>query len=444
MKDSFGHDFSGANDASLQALLQAQDELRCYLNDPAASVELALSASPDMTMAHVMKAWLYLLGTEPGGIAVARACCEAAAALPANEREQQHLKAASLLAHGHLQEAARVLEDLSLRYPHDLLALQAGHQIDFFRGDSRMLRDRIARALPAWGPGQHGRHAVLSMYAFGLEETGDYAGAERFGRQALELEPRDGWAWHAVAHVLEMRNDPAAGVAWLAPQAAVWSRDSFFAVHNWWHLALFHLELGLVDEVLRLYDGAIAGTGSSLMLDLVDASAMLWRLKLRGVDAGARWTALAERWAAASVPGLYAFNDVHAMMAYTGAGQAGRQRELLEAQRAAMERDNDNAGFTREVGEPVLRALQALSEGEGGRAAALLRRIRSQAHRFGGSHAQRDVIDLTLLAAARQAGDRPLADGLAAERERLRPWAARVAARAPQPQNAQGALLCAA
>ena len=73
--------------------------------------------------------------------------------------------------------------------------------------------------------------------------------------------------------------------------------------------------------------------------------------------------------------------------------------------------------------------------------AALLRRIRSQAHRFGGSHAQRDVIDLTLLAAARQAGDRPLADGLAAERQRLRPWAARVAARA---MPAEDALLCAA
>ncbi|MFO1265635.1 MAG: hypothetical protein U1F67_01760 [Rubrivivax sp.] len=76
------------------------------------------------------------------------------------------------------------------------------------------------------------------MHAFGLEETGDYARAERGGQRAIELEPRDTWAWHAVAHVHEMRNAPEDGIAWLL-NAAHWSRDSFFAAHNWWHLALF-------------------------------------------------------------------------------------------------------------------------------------------------------------------------------------------------------------
>jgi hypothetical protein len=62
----------------------------------------------------------------------------------------------------------------------------------------------------------------------------------------------------------------------------------------------------------------------------------------------------------------------------------------------------------------------------------LLRPVRSHAHRFGGSHAQRDLIDLTLLAAAEHAGDRPLAAALAAERVALRPaspLAQRLAAR---------------
>ena len=421
MKDPQGLALSGATDAGLQAYLEAQDQLECFIGDPVAAVERAIAASPGMTMAWLLKAWLHLLGTEPAGPAVALACCEAAGRLPATERERRHLRAATELAHGRWYRAGRVLEDLSVDEPLDLLALQAGHQIDFFTGDSRMLRDRIARALPAWQRGMHGFHAVQGMYAFGLEETGDYAAAEKHGCAAVELEPRDGWAWHAVTHVHEMRNQPAAGIEWLEPNSATWSEGSFLAVHNWWHLALFHLELGEIDQVLRLYDQAIGGPGSSVVLDMIDASAMLWRLQLRGVDVGERWPALADRWRAVLVPGLYAFNDMHAMMAYAAAGRAADQQAVLEAQRAACEREDDNALFTREVGGPATLAIQAFTKGEFARTADLLRPIRSRASRFGGSHAQRDVIDLTLLEAAARGGQDALAAALGFERLCLRP-----------------------
>ncbi|HEY0825930.1 MAG TPA: tetratricopeptide repeat protein [Ramlibacter sp.] len=420
MKDALDHELSGADAASVAAYQAALDQFRCFTGDPAALAQQAIAASPGLTMAHLLQAWLYLLGTEPAGIAVARAACAAAAALPANERERLHLQAARLLAHGHWHEAGRVLEDLSLAYPRDLLALQAGHQVDYFTGNARMLRDRIARALPAWHQGMPGYHAMLSMHAFGLEETGDYAQAERSGRRSVELEPHDGWGWHAVAHVLEMRNEPAAGVAWLGRHAATWAEGSFFAVHNWWHLALFHLEQGHVEEVLRLYDASIA-TGSAVMLDLIDATAMLWRLQLRGIDVGARWDAVADLWQAAGQPGLYAFNDLHMMMAYCGAGRAQPQARVLEAQAQAMAKDDDNAGFTRTAGHAATQAVQAFAQGEYARCVQLLRRIRHCAHVFGGSHAQRDVLDLTLLEAARRAGLEGLASGLDAERTALRP-----------------------
>ena len=139
--------------------------------------------------------------------------------------------------------------------PRDALALLAGHQIDFFTGNSRMLRDRIARAMPAWSPGMAGYHATLAMHAFGLEEMGDYARAERLGREAIGIEPRDGWAQHAVAHVMEMQSRQRDGIAWMRDNAEAWTGDSFFQVHNWWHLALFHYELGEIDEALALFDG---------------------------------------------------------------------------------------------------------------------------------------------------------------------------------------------
>jgi tetratricopeptide (TPR) repeat protein len=413
--------YTGANDASLRAYEAAVAEFRCFIGDPAAHAEQAIAASPVMPMAHVLKAWLHLLGTEPGGVAVAREACAAAAALPANEREKMHLHAATLLAHGHWYDAGRMLEDLSVAWPLDLLALIAGQQIDFFVGDSRMLRDRIARALPAWRRELPGYHAVLSMHAFGLEETGDYAQAEKQGRLAVELEPRDGWGWHAVAHVHEMRNDPVAGAEWLGRHSDSWAPGSFLAVHNWWHLALFQLELGKHDEVLKLYDTAIDAAGSCVMLELVDCSAMLWRLQLRGVDVGNRWESVADRWQAAGAPGQMAFNDLHMMMAFVGSGREAAQLAVLEAQRQALERDDDNAFFTEAVGYAAARAVQAYGAGDFARSVQSLRSIRSNAHRFGGSHAQRDVLDQTLLAAARNGGMDQLAAGLAIERLALRP-----------------------
>ena len=416
MKDSVGYEISGANAHSLEALEQGLHELRCYIGDPVASVERALAASPELAMGHVLKAYLHLMGTEPGALPVARAAHEAAQALPANDRERRHLHAIKLLTQGRWRAAGRALEDLSVEYPHDALALQCGHQVDFFTGDSRMLRDRIARALPAWGRGVAGYHAVLGMRAFGLEETGDYARAEAAGRQSVELEPRDGWGQHAVAHVMEMQDRRREGIAWMRGNSIAWSRESFFARHNWWHLALFHLGLGEINEVLALYDGPVYGEPSSVILEMIDASATLWRLHLRGVNVGSRWEALADRWIPVATAGNYAFNDVHAMIAFVGVGRGKSADAVLEAQRAAMGGTGDNVDFTREVGSPVARAIKAFGDGDYARTVELLRPIRSYSHRYGGSHAQRDLIDLTLIEAAARAGQNNLAAALRAER----------------------------
>jgi hypothetical protein len=416
MKDSAGYRVSGASAGSLDTLEQALHEFRCYIGDPPATVARALAATPELVMGHVLEAYLNLLGTEPEGLDVARHACQSARPLPANDRERRHLAAVEHLTRGRWRAAGRVLEDLSVEYPRDALALQAGHLIDFFVGDARMLRDRVARALPAWDAAVPGYHAVLGMHAFGLEETGHYARAEVDGRRSVELEPRDGWGHHAVAHVMEMQGRRRDGIAWMRANPDAWSRESFFAVHNWWHLALFHLSLDEVDEVLALYDGPIRGGVSPLILDMVDASALLWRLKLRGVDLGERWSTLADRWAPVAGAGSYAFNDMHAMMAFAGAGRTAAADALLEAQRAAMAGGADNADFIRDVGDAATRAIRAFAEGEYAETVRLLRPMRNHAHRFGGSHAQRDVIDLTLIEAAVRAGQRNLAEALLAER----------------------------
>lgn len=421
LHDSAGHAVSGANATALEHHEAALAELRCLIGDPVARNAAALAARPAFSLAHSFNAWLHLLGTEPSGRPIGRDSAAAASAHAGTEREALHAHAATLAAQGRWQAAGLALEDLSARWPTDLLALLAGHQIDFLRGDARMLRDRIARALPHWPAGTPGRHALLGMHAFGLEETADYEQAERQGRAAVELEPHDGWAWHAVAHCHEMRNRTVDGIRWLAPNRPLWSEGSFFAVHNTWHLALFHLDRGEVDTVLALYDEVIGGPGSSVVFDLLDQTALLWRLSLRGIDTGPRWQAVAERWMPLAAAGRHAFNDLHAMLAFASTGRGAPQRALLAAQDEAMARDDDNAAWTREIGRPAVLAAQAFVEGDHARVLALLRPIRSSAHRFGGSHAQRDLIDLTLIESALRGGQGALAAALAEERLALRP-----------------------
>ena len=420
VKDLHGHALSGASGRAAEAYELALEQLRCYVGDPLAAVQPAIAEAPGMTMAHVLVAYLMLSGTEPGALADARAAHARAAALPADEREAMHVAAVGRWCEGRWHEAGRILEDLSIRFPHDLLALQMGHLIDFFTGRSRMLRDRIARAESHWHDGMPGRHAVLSMLAFGLEETADYARAEKAGRRSVELEPRDAWGWHAVAHVMEMQNRRADGIAWLAPHSAHWSEGNFFAIHNWWHLALFHLGLDQVDEVMSLLDQRVLGTASPVVVDMIDASALLWRLQLRGVPVGDRWLPLAERWLALGSDSTYAFNDMHAMMALVGADRTGEASRLLAAQRHALARDDDNRAFLREVGLPATEAIHDFALGRFAEAAEKLRQVRPVAATFGGSHAQRDLIDLTLIAAAERAGNPTLADALKRERSFIR------------------------
>jgi len=420
IKDIHGHALSGADAKATEHYEAACALLRCYLNDPLAEAQAALARAPDMTMAHVLVAYLNLLGTEPAGLPAAREAHAAAARCPATEREAQHVAAAGALAQGLWHRAGRILEDLSIRHPHDLLALQVGHQIDFFTGHSRMLRDRIARAESHWHAGMPGRHAVLSMLAFGLEEAADYARAETLGRTSVELEPRDGWGWHAVAHVLEMQNRRRDGIVWMTQDPPAWSEGSFFAIHNWWHLALFHLGLDQVDEVMALLDQRVLGSASPVVLDLIDASALLWRLQLRGVNVGDRWDAVASRWADVSATSMYAFNDLHAMMAFVGADRMGDAARLLDAQQQALAAGDDNVGFLTDVGLGATQAIRQFGLSRHGEAAELLRRVRREAARFGGSHAQRDVLDLTLIAAAERAGDAALADALRRERAFVR------------------------
>ncbi|MCB1972709.1 MAG: hypothetical protein KDG54_20130, partial [Geminicoccaceae bacterium] len=220
--------------------------------------------------------------------------------------------------------------------------------MDFFRAGARDLRDRIARALPQWDADRPGYSVLLGMHAFGLEECGDYARAEATGREALDRQPLDAWAHHAVAHVMEMQGRAEEGIAWMASREARWSGDdAFFRIHNWWHKALYHLELEQGAEALALYDGPIRGSRSPLAVNLADASALLWRIAIAGHDVGDRWQELARAWDRHADGKLYPFNDLHAAMAYLGARREADLSRLLAACRADPAPGSEVASWAR-------------------------------------------------------------------------------------------------
>ena len=424
--DCHGNEVTGASPQALEHYARAVEQFALYVDDPVASLAEATLESPTFAMAHLANGHLHLAGTDTAGVPVAEAALAVVSDLSLNEREQAHAAALGSFVAGDFAGGHERLEAIVIDHPRDLVAVQVAHLWDFLLGDARRLRDRIAMVLPHWTPADRDFHALLGMHAFGLEECGEYGRSEERGREAVALNSRDAWAQHAVAHVLEMQGRIDEGIAWMRGNEQGWATDNFFAVHNWWHLALYHLDKAVgdgahTDDVLALYDSRIRAQRSDLMVDMVDASALLWRCYLRGADVGPRWAALADDWAPFAAEAYYAFNDAHAMMAFIGAGREHDMATTIAAMERRAAAGGTNAAMTAEVGLPVVLALQAFGRGDYQAAVAGLRPIRSIAHRFGGSHAQRDVLDLTLIEAAIRGGDRATATAFTAERHDRKP-----------------------
>jgi hypothetical protein len=415
--------------AALKHYDRAIVELLHFRPDMLTEADEAAREDPTAPMPAALAAFLRLLSTEPGDAAEAArlvaAFREATRGRRFPPREEAHLRAVETWLAGDMHAAGRLLRRITREHPLDALALAVGHQIDFFTGDALSLRDRVAEVVDAWPAGHPHRGPVLGMLAFGVEEAGDYEHAEAIGRQAVELDPADVWGIHAVAHSLEMRARVADGLRFFDERRAAWSDDTGLSVHNWWHHALFTLETGDVEAVLATYDARIHHARSSaLALELLDASALLWRLWLDGEEQPARWRALAAAWGPQVATPFYAFNDLHAVMAWVGAGDFARAEALVADRERHLGEPHPgvvNDTMTARIGLPAVRAVMAFARGRYADAIAQLAPIRHHLNEFGGSHAQRDVLHRTLLEAALRADRRDLAAGLLRERIHLKP-----------------------
>jgi tetratricopeptide (TPR) repeat protein len=426
--DRWGVPLQTGGNAGVPLFDDAVEGLLSLHGEPVAAVEAAVAADSGLVLGHILRAYFSLYRTSAEGVRAADDILapleDAGGAL--GEREILHLRAARSWAAGDWDEAAHGLERALLHDSQDLLALKVAQDLYFFLGKTRDLQSVVTRVLRAWPAQKPGWGYVQGLYAFGLEENGDYAQAELFARAALHHNPRDVWANHALAHVFEMEGRTDEGLRFLGESAPYWS-SSFFAVHTWWHQALYHLERAEYDAALSLYDGAIRRLRSLEWVDLIDAASLLWRLSLCGVDVQERSAALAADVAQVIDAPTYIFNDWHAVMALGLAGQVDLEEQLLsENRRHAV---GTNRAVAAGAGLALLEGFSSFAAGRFNRAIDLLTDVRSCARAVGGSNAQRDVVDLTLIAAAARAGEHGMARQLAAERVARRPGTAAAADR---------------
>jgi len=422
--DQHGNPFSGSQDAVAQYDESIHALLR-YGPDILEHAPRLIREHPDVPMAQALMAYLSLSSTDFPDVANARNCWNAMGRLAMNDREVAHHKAIAAWVAGDWLGAGAALDQLLLRWPADLLALQLGHQLDFFVGDASNLRDRPGRTLPVLDPEHPHTAFVRGMQAFGLEESGDYGAAEAAGLQAVEVNPDDVWAIHAVVHVREMQGRVDDGIRFLTGREADWGRGNLFTVHNWWHLALYLLEAGDTAGALEIYDAEVHNAKSDgVPLEMLDASALLWRLLLDGRDTDDRFAALADAWSSRLTPASwYVFNDLHGVMALVGAGRFADAERHIEELAGYVHRDGagTNVRMASMIGLPSCRAVLRFGQGRYDEAVAELLPIRRTFQVFGGSHAQRDALVRTLLESALRAGQNDLARALIAERLSLRP-----------------------
>lgn len=421
-RDAQGHELSNATPQSARHLDEAVRAFILAYGDANAHVMAARDATDGCAMVRLLEAWLLAMSNDPALVARADRLVRDVRELAMTPREETHLAALSDVVAGRWAEAVGRLDRHLTTYPGDLLAHQCAMRLDGFQGRFHRVAARTARALPQWDKDQPGYGMLLSFYGFGLEEAGDYGRAEEVSRAAAELEPYGYWPHHAVSHVLEMTGRPDEGLGWMDGRRSFWSGPgNTNRVHIWWHQALFHLELGQSEAALALYDAQIVPTLRPVGTSLCNATALLWRLELMGVDGGQRWQAVSRLWQDRASGRHSVFNDIHAAMTALRNDDGAAVERLVQAMRNTAAGSGGLAETYAAIGLPVVESMACFRRGGYGEAIEKLLPARLELWRMGGSKAQRDLVDWTLAEAAIRAGDSVVSLALANERLALRP-----------------------
>lgn len=390
------------SDCPPEALAAIDDFILGFLSyHPRAVHILGIADSqPDHCLINALTGMLWMFLEAPDAPEKAAPYIARALAAKGTAREQSVARIVAAWAKNDIPEVLTLCEAHCDAYPADLAIIKLAQYHHFNLGDAPAMLRLGLKALPegANAPYVHG------MIAFGYEQCHLLGEAEASARLALEIEPSDAWAHHAIAHVMLTQGRVREGAAFLENVAPHWDGlNSFMHAHNWWHLALFYLSMGAPDKVLAAYDTHVWGLEKGFAQDQVGAASLLARMELAGVDVGDRWQDVADHIAERGADTTLPFLTMQYLYALGRTDHA-----MAETLMHAVQDKADTPGFEQHVWRDVtLPACQGLLAHTRGDWAGCIRDLGQALPRMaetGGSHAQRDLFEQIHLDALMKAG----------------------------------------
>lgn len=399
--DTLGNPVTAAGARTLAGI---DDFIHGFLSYQTSAVNVLSAAEADpqscLANAYAAMAWMFLEAPEAPGKAALFVARALAASDGATAREAALARMVAAWAAGDVPAATALCEDVARAHPTDLVAIKVGQYHLFNAGDAPGMLRMALHALPACAD----RPYVHGMVAFGYEQCHLMAEAEAAARRALDIEPTDPWAHHALAHVMLTGGRIDEGIAFMEGASPSWADlNSFMRSHNWWHLALFHISRGRGTDALRAYDAHVWGIAKTYSQDQVGAASLLVRLELAGIDVGDRWDDVADHVAARGGDTVSPFLSLQYLYALARAGRAGACDLMAAIRDRAAAPAHDRAAWA-EVALPVAEGILAYHRGDFGGAVARLARGLPRMGEVGGSHAQRDLFEQIHLDALIRAG----------------------------------------
>jgi tetratricopeptide (TPR) repeat protein len=369
------------------------------------ALDRAIVMDPYFIAAHALKGFAALTMARPELNATARCAGEdahnAALLVRATPSETALIEALDVALDGYFLEAAERIECRLRQEPENFLLLKLAHALRFLAGDRAGMLAATTNVLPFWNQSNRQSGYVFGCHAFGLEEDGNYSDAAKFGELALSLAPDDAWGLHALCHVYEMQGRTTEGIRQLERARPLWKQCNNFQFHMAWHLALHYLEAGDIVHVLDLYDREIYPNPSDDYRDISNATSLLWRLRLAGVDVGSRWLELKTIALPRAADTTLIFAGLHHLFSLVAAGEINAATQALNRWGEFSQRGtNDQARVARRVGLVLGKIIAGFPV-----PTSTYRDIAEQLSVLGGSRAQRDVFLQTLISMASKAKD---------------------------------------
>jgi len=389
--DRYGLPITTSSSVAAERFQAGMDALLSYGAGAEEHFAAALRADDGLAVGH---AGVALLAAVRGDATTAQAAVEHARQTVggATRRERQHVDAVSALLGGDTVRGLALVDEHVSEFPRDaLLVNQASSAIGFAGGRDREERRMVflERLAPAYGDDWW----FASALAFTYHEIDRFEESRRLSERSLAQYPGNANASHNIAHVFFEAADNEGGAAFLTPWLAGYDRRAPFHCHLAWHVAMFELHRGRYDRAREVFARDIL-EASNPRLAMIDGAALLWRLRLDGQpDEPGGWRGLADLAARVSRPG-FIFGEMHAALTYASCGDETGLAKLIDGLRALDAKGHPIAGT---VAVPLVRGIAAFVAGDHATALFHLEPVAGEFHRIGGSHAQWELFEETMV-----------------------------------------------